>query len=647
MSKDVENIFNKYVIDDADQQDESDDIFNRYSEGFLPKAGPIAKDVGQGVVNVGGSVLSGARDFGYGLGQGATMGFGDEIVGAVEAAKESAEEGSFEDFYNKYRQHQKENEALMEEAKARSPWLYGAGNLAGGVGAAIAMPVGGLAKGSTMLARAGYGALEGAGYGALMGAGESKSTIEDPNRLAEDIASGGIMGGVTGGIATPVFGKVGDVVSSSVQKLNKTSPLFRQLVTLPYESGVARGAMKEGEIPLLASGEVAPKYGSHTYWRDNIQNLPQNEANDIIQNLENSQKHIQDQYGNVLKQADTLGVGWTRNELFADPSKRLTTLNFIRSLSAYKPKLLESDPVVQKLLTNQPINASEMQTLKELSSSLYKELDNKNYLFNPNENFQENFLQFNKLAKDELGNKIISDTNEPIYKLINEKYGDYNKLMYNTVNADVPIVLRDKYPEKLTDTQMAEFGKTLSDYAAKTRGSEAIHIKTQKSGDELLNQVSNILKKEEAFKNDLGNYSQAYDPKSFSKNIQSPNELRTKLQNLSDIYQSVARNRGLTHREGGLAGPKGIIGETLSFGAKHGQSNIYRIGKVAGWTDDALLRMTNKLSNVPVIKHQLDALRTALLNKNIALKNATIFTLIQKPEFRQALENDEEFANLE
>ena len=306
MSKDVENIFNKYVIDDADQQDESDDIFNRYSEGFLPKAGPIAKDVGQGVVNVGGSVLSGARDFGYGLGQGATMGFGDEIVGAVEAAKESAEEGSFEDFYNKYRQHQKENEALMEEAKARSPWLYGAGNLAGGVGAAIAMPVGGLAKGSTMLARAGYGALEGAGYGALMGAGESKSTIEDPNRLAEDIASGGIMGGVTGGIATPVFGKVGDVVSSSVQKLNKTSPLFRQLVTLPYESGVARGAMKEGKIPLLASGEVAPKYGSHTYWRDNIQNLPQNEANDIIQSLENSQKHIQDQYGNVLKQAVTL-----------------------------------------------------------------------------------------------------------------------------------------------------------------------------------------------------------------------------------------------------------------------------------------------------------------------------------------------------
>lgn len=94
----------------------------------------------------------------------------------------------------------------LAQAEAQYPGTTLAGNVAG----AVAIPMGGMLNGATLLARMARGAGVGAGFGALSGVGEG-TTTED--RITRGV-SGAILGGGAGALAPPVLAGLGAATSA-------------------------------------------------------------------------------------------------------------------------------------------------------------------------------------------------------------------------------------------------------------------------------------------------------------------------------------------------------------------------------------------------------------------------------------------------
>jgi hypothetical protein len=173
-----------------------------------------------------------ARDATAGAIEGATMGFADELHGAMEnpmgaalatgrlLGADAPATGEAAEALEEYDRARDELRAVGDEASERSPWAYGGGALAGGLATAPFTPalrVGSAATtaaraaraGGTLtpaltraarlegLARVGGAAATGAGYGALGGAGASDE--DDILGVLGDTAGGAVGGAVTGG----------------------------------------------------------------------------------------------------------------------------------------------------------------------------------------------------------------------------------------------------------------------------------------------------------------------------------------------------------------------------------------------------------------------------------------------------------------
>lgn len=130
-----------------------------------------------------------------GIASGATLGFEDEIVGALKAAgaKITGDE-PFTDLYRKYRDMERRNNLLSKEAH---PWIYGAGEVAGGIGSLAIPGVGAIGAAGKGVASA---ALGGAKIGAITGLGTSEADITRGNVAGaiEDVGKGTAIGGVLG-----------------------------------------------------------------------------------------------------------------------------------------------------------------------------------------------------------------------------------------------------------------------------------------------------------------------------------------------------------------------------------------------------------------------------------------------------------------
>lgn len=154
--------------------------------------------------------------FGTGIKQGATLGFSDELGALSEASGLPETRGPFSLIarpaiglvrssltdqgakdYEEALARRREEIRLAEE---NSPGAFLTGNVVGGLATAPFMPGAAVAKGATVLGRAGNAALTGAGYGAAYGVG----TGEDAQGRVEGGLGGALIGGLTGGVASPV-----------------------------------------------------------------------------------------------------------------------------------------------------------------------------------------------------------------------------------------------------------------------------------------------------------------------------------------------------------------------------------------------------------------------------------------------------------
>lgn len=157
-----------------------------------------------------------AGDFGRGAWNGATLGAGDNIYAGVKSAFGS---GTYKDELAK-------QTAASKEAEARSPWLYGAGNVAG----SIAMPVpggaiaGGLIKGASTAAKVARGGVAlgtnlaaQAGIDKVKQASDAKTLGYDPSKYpttpqeikAFQSANGLTPDGIAGPKTQAVLAKMG------------------------------------------------------------------------------------------------------------------------------------------------------------------------------------------------------------------------------------------------------------------------------------------------------------------------------------------------------------------------------------------------------------------------------------------------------
>ena len=147
--------------------------------------------------------VGGATALGRGAAQGATLGFGDEIEGVIQAAIPVAgDKGTFWERYAKWRDASRADNDAAEKQHGK---LYLAGNVAGGIAPGLLMPVGAAAQKATLGAKVLAGARAGVPAGAVYGLGTS--TADDVGGMAADAALGGVAGGVAGA-AVPVAGAV-------------------------------------------------------------------------------------------------------------------------------------------------------------------------------------------------------------------------------------------------------------------------------------------------------------------------------------------------------------------------------------------------------------------------------------------------------
>jgi len=183
-----------------------------------------------------------------GVGQGITMGLGDEISGATDALsggltdkittwlaekdlpedlktkEDPNEKGYLEGFGERYTGGRDFARGVHKQLKEDNPWTYGTGQVAGAIGTGL---VGGAPATTTkLLARAGA---EGAAYG--LGESESDLTKGEFKEAAQDTLKGGVIGAGSAGLfkAAPVVGKaIGKTrpMQFVKQKLGKTGKGF-------------------------------------------------------------------------------------------------------------------------------------------------------------------------------------------------------------------------------------------------------------------------------------------------------------------------------------------------------------------------------------------------------------------------------------
>lgn len=177
-----------------------------------------------------------------GLAQGASLGFADELTGALESTAGSL--GLVPD--KTYEQSRDESRAQYLKAQTDNPVTYGAGQIGGGL-ATMAIPGLNVAKGASLARTAGTAALQ----GGLAGLGSSES--DDVSQMAKDAAVGAGLGL---GLGAAGYG-AGKLVEKALPSLREGAESTAERLAA-RSLGAERGTIKKfGEDKVRAAGRYA------------------------------------------------------------------------------------------------------------------------------------------------------------------------------------------------------------------------------------------------------------------------------------------------------------------------------------------------------------------------------------------------------
>jgi hypothetical protein len=612
-------------------------VANTDDKPFLPPTPEGLKDFAEqnsAPENHGLSDLNDAsEDVLRGTAKGAALGFSDVAEGGAKAGYDVLKDPQkINQFMQLYRQHQQEASKANDASKARSPWLYGGGELAGGIltalasgGSAVPEQLGARAlagQGLKGVARAvGHSALEGAGTGAALGgvagAGYSNATLDsDPSQIGSDALSGAATGGLLGG----ALGTAGTTLKAGYgAAANKIAALGEQFPNF----GDVGEAFKMGEE---GKGLAASKANRARMGQERLDGV-----SDISNRFINAEKALDDAKMGALKGATEDGTQLGASDEIAEQLRPHTeeennpTLSFIQSLA--------DSPEHVSQYAEGSINPEDAWNLRKQLNSAYPKL-----------NATEQKLISN--ISEDIKNQVTSAVPrmEPITAMQND-----------LIHAGRETLQSGKLPVDLSNMSASDLQDRNKVLSKNVEGLLDNVYSTGKNGLDAGTAKKQLMNNMEAFQqkypNGLENGSLPFNLQSFGLD---PNSLEQGIdkygRNFSVSNKMVGNNpfKGPTEwtslmSGGAIPTKQGIPLEMANLGGKMTQWSKSN-SPVPAFTrsiftlpNDSLKYIGTNLQQISGLNHLGDALVNAVADNASAAKNAILFTLMQRPDGREAI----------
>jgi hypothetical protein len=330
--------------------------------------------------------VSPARSALVGAGQGATLGFAEELTAPLAAGagmalglpSENPEESTWDKYQRLMQLYRDTAREEQKSAQEQQPGAYTAGVVGGsllspGLGVAkVAQAV----KGTGALTKAAVGATTGAGLGALSGTGEAEGSLEE--RLPGTI-EGAKIGGITGG-------------------------------ALPLAAGTAKSTAKlageVAELPMVKRGIEAFKRGvkgENLYTERGLKEAEEGvykQSEKLYSKIQEVKDQVGKQIESKIKQADESGAAVDLSDVMDNAYRQLDeleagnpgqeTISYIRSLRSELNQLFGIKPQTDEFLgvakTNLPegiITPAKTKPSFEVTPSKAREIKQNMYGYTP------------------------------------------------------------------------------------------------------------------------------------------------------------------------------------------------------------------------------------------------------------------------
>lgn len=231
---------------------------------------------------------------GRGAIQGATLGFGDEITGALESI--------FTD--KKYQQARDEARAANDRARTAHGGFYGVGEAGGGLASAF-VPGLGIAEGAGLGTVAAKSALAG-GIGAL---GSSDKALSDVGGTLKDVGVGALTGAAGGALAHAVGSGVGKALAAAPEKVDEQT--LKAVVGAGGETAapwkVTKKALSDTNVPAVLNEKV--DLGLPGGKLVSASDLAFEHPSEIRQVMKKQSQTLTDERNSIYDRADKSSVG--------------------------------------------------------------------------------------------------------------------------------------------------------------------------------------------------------------------------------------------------------------------------------------------------------------------------------------------------
>lgn len=549
--------------------------------GKSVQAAPETKMPSYEELTKGPETTSDAYDFVKAAAQGATLGGGDELLGAVQGTMDKLNNPDNVDWLDAYRQHQKDAESEYNKVKERSPVLSTVGEIAGGL-----LPVSGYMKAASGLGTLGKIGLAAAAGGAAGSLGSEGTLDKSPLEVGKDALIGAGTGGAFEGMTNVGGSLLKNKVGPALEKYIQDSPKLRQFLTSVGEGTEGKGFTGNAN-------------------RERLQKELEDNASSLGGDLDKMKQYGQEQYNKVLENAPAVKVSDTQDlKSIQDAADVLGKLG--NSGGARNKEALD---ILSSLKNGENVPAND---LKELQKYL-----------------RDNSHKINQgITSDELSdaagtaNKLLKEQ-VPSYENVNSLHGQIqdpiNSFIKNVPADEMNIASRPKSSTIDTNTFKAAqdvIKKSELPYGAGDK--QANQLRLLKEG------LSNLQEKDPEALKQMG----VDNLDDYFKNIQKQSDIQAVYKGINktgemnkNLFDTLSPDLNTANKYGNLAGR---VAQPIS-------DYLYKAPK------EALGKVSQSLLNNPNTAHLGMALQQSLDSPMAAGRNAALFSIMQNPSARKQI----------
>jgi hypothetical protein len=620
-------------------------------------------------------------DTARGVGQGLVLGATDEIGGALSSLVERPMSYAIDKFQGvpddiaglpdssnileRYRQSQQDIQKELETSQDRSPWLYGGGQIAGGMtsGSAIsgALGIGKAAPGAARLAdiARNEGKLKALGelglrgaktYGQALpvmlteGALSSKegglTSMEEAGELGKDMAGSALFGlpavfgmQAVSDVAAPMASAAAGGAKQRLQGIIDDTPLLRQMK-------VSYGYGTEGINPKAQSATLNTDLGA----AKNLTELDNTRTSKLLDEVYAAKDKIGSEVSNSLNTAESMG------RLVDIGQDTKDALSQVQALASKYPEIA-SNPRAAQIFSK--ISAGEGKVTPTEAKDLIDYMDAYIGKFKSATNVtpaEQGILSSLYQNRQKFSNTLKIAI--PEYGQAAERYSQFMKLVPETITAGArPVGIKDEFFGTMNNQDQRLFDQLKRLNQGTTREGSA----TQPVRESFVNTIKGLktFEQQEAERLAKGQISDS----AFSRTAQ---EIEDEIKANSDdavargsmdalsphtgvatTFAKVLTGTGETGRAMSLSSAN-IAGRVANKIGKSGQSNPISkiVSSIYRAPQETTLALSQKLKNVPGLEKYGKSLEEALNSSDSNRRNQVLFTIMQNPQARLFV-NDE------